>query len=1007
MKKDQEIDKAYNELEAIHFRDMTVKSSCIPLLQTTGEGMKEDADVKRSAKSDVELIQISDDHSDEIPHNFEAGTVTEHKASPKKNDFTGDDVCYFCKNALFYCHHIISCTSTIKSKRGGSGCFKPLDLCALDNLSEANVIEFDLRQLLDLASSLVDEDCDRNIDVSGSSKELASDCNTEISTQVQSHKSGGNMKLNFNLDLALFEQCLLQDELLPGRLIDNLEGEVAVPEVGQKILDSAVNVCHRNGCKNSDSIEIESRRDSMIPPERKMKRVRKSPGMCHSSVAAGIGSKPLNTEYSPLRDGQAETCLYSTNHSPKETPNKPCKLLLSPVSPILGSVLKDVVHKPTQPLPVCSTPKIHKKNLFLGNVMLRPMKEEGGNFTSSTTQHLEVEGEKSVNALMAGDCETLLRLTSPVSYIASLPRPNFDLFSVTQELVSLKPDEERTENFRNEEVCMSTTQDSTMCTVTQLLGMVSKTVSMVKGKEFGVTSQQNTSVDVEELILPSETVEGVLSTEERSKPVQECSYNVPSSDVPSRFSKSHNIAHVSSDSINCAFKDNPSSSSDSVLPESPVPCSQVRKFLCSSASKMTTPSLSCPAVQEMPVDSEKKSEQKYMEHDYLHDGDDDIFADLAMDCHTFTACKRSSSVTSAVVHGVCTVDNLPEADKCDRSEHQEVAECGDDVALKQVVDPVLDSVVAPVTTIVPGITKLSVSAVSNSLQTTAITKSSHSRLSLKCKLKESAKVTCMENLSVKVTESSSDIIACADVKRRNFDKENPSKIIWDENQFAEVSNTASKTVFFDTQKEKNGSKSSEGKADWFVSFGMEKTTLHNKSISENERVTCRAATLDDDSPVTKPHVRNKKINISSSSNESGVLSSCDTNFPLQNTTVVHEKVKDCKSLPVKHSDWLTARKSNSPRLTADVKNNSRFSGNRHMDSCVQVMKTDVIKISLEDDSDFESQKLVRLKKRKQGKDVYTTDRNESRGKTTHVNKKSEVSEYIRAFIVTQCPCSLT
>jgi hypothetical protein len=988
MKKDQEIDKAYTELEVMQFRDITVKSSCIPLLQTTAEDMKENADVKRNAKSDVVLIEISDDHSDEIARNFLAETVTEHKAFPEKNNLTGDDLCYFCKNALFYCHHIISCTSTIKNKRGGSGCYKPLDPCALDNFSEVNVIAFDLRQLLNLASSSVNEDCDHNIDISGTRKELANDYNPENASQVQSQKNVGNMELNFHLDLALFEQCLFEDEMLRRNPVGNLKDEVVVPEVVEKIVHNAVNVCPHNRYRKTDLIEIESRRDSMIPPERELKHVQESPGMCPSSVAAGIVSKPHNIEYSPQRGGQMETSLDSTNHSPKETPNKPCNLLFSPVSPIFGSVLKNVVHKPTRMLPTCSTPKIHKKNLFPGNVMLGTIQEEGTDFTLSSTQHLEVKGEKSVNAVMAGDCEVLLRSNSPVYNIPSLPRPNFDLFSVTQELVNWESDAEKIASVKNEEVCTSTTQNYTMCTVTQLLGMVSKTVNMEKGKEFQVTSQQNTVIDVEELVLPCESVERALSTEERSKPVQECLDNVLSSDVPSRFNKSHTIAHASSDSISYVLKDNPNNSSDYTSPGSPVLCSQVRKFSCGSTNKIT-PSLSCPAVQEMSVDGVKKSEQKYLEHDYLHDSDDDIFADLAVDCHTFTTCKQSSLVTSAAVQGVCTVDNMPEAYKSDRFEHHEVVDCQDDVAAKQIVDPVLDSGAASVTTIVPGITKISDSTVNNNLPTTGVTKPSHSCLSLKCKVKESAKV--MENFSVKITRSSPDIIPFADAKRRNFDKENSSRITWDENQYAEVSNTASKTVSFDTQKEINRSKNSEGQSDWFVSFGTERTTLHNKSINENEGVTCRAPALDDDSPVMKPLVRKRKLNISSTSNESGVLSPCDTNHPPRNTTIIHETVKKCRSLPVQHTGWSTVDTSNSPRLTAGVKNNNNFSGNKHMDSCIPVMKTDVIEISSEDDSDFESQSLVRLKERNQKKVAYKTDRNENQGKTTHFNKKSKVS----------------
>ncbi|KDR10200.1 hypothetical protein L798_15613 [Zootermopsis nevadensis] len=937
--------------------------------------MKENADGETNAKSYMELKEMCNDHSCEIAHNFLAEKISGHKAFPEKNDLTSHDLCYFCKNSLFYCHHIMACSSAIRNKTEDSGCYKPLDPCALDNFTEANVNAFDLRQFLDLENGSVNEGFDHNIDISVIKQKLTIDCNPESASQVQSQKNGGNMKINFHLDFDLFEKCLFEDELLPGNPIGNLKDEVAVPEVDQKTSHSDVNVCPHNRYRNSDLVEIESRRDSMITPKREMEDVQESPGMCPSSIAAGIANKPRNIEHLPLRGGQMESCLDSTNHSPKETPNKPCNLLFSPVSPIFCSAPKNVILKPTRTVPVCSTPKTHKKNLFPR--CLRTVQEEGGNLTSSRTQRLEVKGETSVDTVMAGDCEDLLLLNSLVSNVPSPPRPNFDLFGVTQELFNLESDAKRVEHLRNQEVCTSTTLNSTMYTVTQLLGMVSKTISMENRKEFQVTSQQNTVTDVEELVLPCESVEGAMATEERSKHVQECSENVLSCDVPSKFSKSHTIAHVSSDSINYALKDKPS---DATSPGCPIVCSQIRKYSHSPTNKMT-----CPAVQDVSLNGDRKSEEEYLEHDYLRDSDDDIFADLAVDCCTLTACKQSSPVTSAIVQGECAVDIVPETHS-DRSVNHEVVESEDGIAEKQVVDPVLDFGVASVKTLVP---KISESVVGNSLPTTAVRKPLLSRMSSKYKLKESAKFTCMENLSVKIVGSSLDK-SSAESKRRNIDRESPSRIIRDEIQYAEVSNAASNAVFCDTKKETSRSKNFEGQADWLVSFGSERTVLHNKGISEKERVTCRAPTSDDDSPVMKPLVRNRKINISSISNESVILSPHDTNNPPQNAS--DEKIKQCKSFPVQHCGWLTSRMSNRPRLTAGVNNNNNnnLSGNKLKDSYVPVMTTDVIEISSEDDSDFESQSLVRLKKRNEGKVICETDKNVNQRKTL-VKKKSKHS----------------
>lgn len=1020
MKKDQGADKAHAQHEAAQFRDVTVscdadgegipvsydlkahgpvKSSSIPLLQTAAENVKESAGVKRNAKSsDMEVIEISDDVSDEIAHNFLAEAVTEHKAFSEKKDLTDDDMCYFCKNALFCCHYIISCTSTIKNNRGDIGYYKPVDLSALDNFTEANVIAFDLRQLLNQASISDNEDSDHNTDISVTRKELVNDCDPENACEVKSQKSGGNLKLNFHLDLSLFEQCLFEDKILPNNSICNIKDEVAIYEVDKKAVHNAVNVCPDNSYRNSYLLEIGSKRDSVIPPEREIKYEQESSGMCPSGVAPGTVSKPHYIEYSPLRCGQMEPRLDSKIHSDKETPDNPCNLLLSPVSPIFGSILKNV-RKPTNTLPTCSTPKVHKKNLFSGNVKLRNIQEEGGDFTSSSTQHLEVREEKSVNAVMAGDSEILLRLNSHVSKIPSLPRPNFDLFSATEELVNFESDVEAANTTRNKEVCTSATQNSTMCTVTQLLGMVSKTVSMEKGKEFQIPSQQSTVTDAEKLVLPCEPVKGTLSGKEISKPVQECCGNALSSDIPSGFNKSHILAHMCSDAENHALKDSPSSSLNFTSTGSSRKCSH------SSTGKMAAPSLSYPAVQEeMSTHSEKKSEQKCMEYDYLHDSDDDIFADLAVDCHTFSTSKQGPSVTSAGVQVVCTMEDIHEAVKSDRSEHQKVGECGDDGAGKQIVEPLLDSGVCSVATMGPEMTKISESAGHNGLPTTTVAKPSLACLSLKHKLKESPKITCIKNVSVKFMGGSPNVIP-ADVKRRNFGKENPPRSICDENQNAEVSNTASKNVSFGTDKEMGRNNGFEGQADWFVSLGKETTALHNNSISsKSERVTCKAATSGDDSPVLKPLVRNKKINISSTFNESGVLSPCDTNDPPQNTRISNE-VKKFKSVLAQHSGWLAARKSNSDtsleveegnstRLISRVNKNKNFSYNKQMDSYVPVMKVDVIDISSEDDSDFESQCLVKLKKRYQSRGVYKTHGHEKEGKTT-LNKRSKVRNMLQ------------
>lgn len=858
--------------------------SCSPLHQTAAEIVDIETDEKLS---NTIFVEISDDQ------NSIAATAEQKAVSPKK-DLTNDDLCYFCKNDLFYCHHIVSCISTIKNNRGENKCYKNLDVSALNNFSEANMIAFDLKQLL----SPLD---DHNVDISVEKEKISSHHDYEHASELKSQKDEGDMKLNFDLDFCVFEQCLLGEEMLPENPAGNFKSEMAVSKVDHHVIE--VNASPGNIHSNSAFPKIES----PIQPEGEIKPTQES----FSSVSSGRFS---NTEHTPVRSRQMKA-----NFSRKETPSN---LLLSPVSPIFGSVLKkntpespvlgcvlkNISQNSARTLPVCSTPKVHKKTLFSGKVVLDTVQEEGGDFTSGSTQNLKVKGDGSLNTHTVRGCEQTLN--SPVSEVQALPRPNFDLLSDAQDNGIL---ELGIKNVRN----VDSFTNSAMYTVTQMLDLVDKELNTL----------------------------GVVEPVKVCRSLQDI--------VPRKCIESHVAEDISEKGDKCSDTVNHGSISD------------ITSLVRNSMKTITTSSLSSLTIQKVPIGYEQKSKQT---HSYLHDSDDDVFVDLALDHSMFTKCKQNTSVTSEV-H---TVDNSMEVEtnllgNSDRSQH----DIGDDDSGKQEFDTEVPSVG-------PQITKISkYSTVGHNELTTAVSKPSHSCLSLKQKLKDSAEITCTGN-SLKTMGSKTNI-SSLDPRTIKYDKESLSRIMGDESQYAEVT-----VGVVEKQKEINRIVDFEGQLDWCISLNNQKTVPCGSSVAS----ICKAPS-GDDSLVLKPPVRNRKTNISSASNESRDLSS----YSRKNRIIRHERIKS-KSLPVEDSIWLTARKNNldistssssdSPRLISDVKKHNSSGGNK------PVVKNDD-EISSEDESYFQSPSLVRLKKRHQSKSAVKTDRCKHRRKGTPVNKKPKVS----------------
>jgi hypothetical protein len=718
------------------------------------------------------------------------------------------------------------------------------------------------------------------------------------------------------LDFSVFEQCLFGEEMLPENPAGNFKSEMAVYKVDHHAID--VNAGPDNKHRNSAFLEIEN----PVQPKREIKPMQES----FSSVSSGRFS---NTEHTPVRSRQMEA-----KFSHKETPNN---LLLSPVSPIFGSVLKkptpespilgcvlkNVSQNSKRTLPICSTPKVHKKTRFSGNVMLDTVQEEGGNFTSGSAQHLKVKGEGSVNTLAVRGCKQ--PLNSPVSEVQAVPRPNFDLLSVAQDIGTL---DLGVKNVRNAD----SFTNSAMYTVTQMLGLVDKELNTV----------------------------GVVEPIKICRSVQDI--------VPSTFIEPHAAEDISRKGDKCSDTVNHGNMSN------------ITSVIRNSTKTITT-LLSSLTVQKIPIDYEQKSKQT---HSYLLDSDDDVFVNLALDHNMFTTCKQNTPVTSEV-H---TVDDIMEVDtnllgNSDRSQH----EIRDNDPGKQEFDTEGPSQIS----IAPQITKIpKYSIVGHSQLTTAVSKPSHSCLSLKHKLKDSAKITCTGS-SLK-TMGSKPNISSLDLKARNCDKESLSRITGDENQYAEVS-----VSVVEKQKKISRSIDFEGQLDWCISLNNQKTVPCGSSVASIPKGSSNADLL-----VLKPPVGNRKTNVSSASNESRDLSPYST----KSRIIRHERIKKIKSLPLEDSFWLTARKSNPDTLTSsssdslslisDVRKHNSSTCNKSVDSYIPLVKND-IEISSEDDSYFQSPSLVRLKKRNQSKNAVKTDRYKRCRKSTPVNKKPKVS-YLLCFL---------
>jgi hypothetical protein len=232
------------------------------------------------------------------------------------------------------------------------------------------------------------------------------------------------------------------------------------------------------------------------------------------------------------------------------------------------------------------------------------------------------------------------------------------------------------------------------------------------------------------------------------------------------------------------------------------------------------------------------------------------------------------------------------------------------------------------------------------------------------------------NSSVKTVRNISKISSSADPKTVYFDKYSPN-IIGDEKRYTEVS-----TIVTEMQQEICRNVDFQCQPDVFVALEKESIATCIDSSSHNK------TPVDDDSPVIKPLGRNKKINISSTSNDSEASS---PHHP-QNREIKLERIKKSSSHLIQDSGRLTARKSNlDTSLPLPLEEDD--GGNPQILSVVKKgnnSPSDKTVVHVSSDDDFESQSLMKWKKRSQSKGASKTCRSGNQGKINPVNRKLKV-----------------
>ncbi|XP_069691235.1 Fanconi anemia group M protein isoform X2 [Periplaneta americana] len=884
---------------------------------------------------DVEIIELPSD-SDNVIQGDQPLLTGQAKNEVLDIEEVNDDECYFCKNDLFYCHITPTMPQRKLSKRSFE-CFEPLRPGILANIRKSSLAAFDLTQLLSPPSSP-----ENNVSELKSEDELPVDDKPDNTAEMKLQKAAEDVKPNFSLNCSVFDNFLFEESWTAGNALKN---DLPVLSEAQ-VLTTNTHSDHSRSCGITDEKAPELLQEVVLVED---KHVHESSD--NNRCAPDEVSEQNFGERTPLKTRQTEIYPESVNNCSKQTLVNTSNVLLSPVSPIFNSSVKNCIqespifssHKAGRMLPRCSTPKIHKKSLFSRKRMLEDKKEVeySDNGSSNVGDPAQIGGE------LDEERDSVFNL--PLPEVPCMQKPNFNLFAGSQWYEDFTSSAGNTQTSKNTREKMNvsantlTNTNNSMYTITQFLNVIDRTVSVEKEK----IPKENTLI--RNVSLSDMLKNGDSKIKEESAGIAAIEHTPPktsqSLDSGNDNENPDNLSHVS-----------------------PILCSQIRH----SVQRVTTKVSDLIVPRPKSSGHDKNSEQICVNQNYFHDSDDDIFAGLAIDPHDINPSNHTESgISTSISNKYIPVEISEEKTNLLVKDNSKCNENPPQMAVSNTSRKIVESdsqfsfiTVAPRFTEGPSRAYVAEDDQSNAVKV-------NSRLSLKRKQRDKVEHSIKNGL-VKSSEISPEPKRQKTDTDIESDKERRSLIKWTD--FGEES-------------------------DQFDSVSFNRNPLESNRNTKNEPNNCKTSTPEDDSPLTKNLAKNRRKNISSTSNES-------ENSP--NRDHQAESPGKINPLHLQDSGWLTADKSESspssrakrifPIVSDFKKNNS--TGNKNFENKIeQLQETAVTEIS-SDDFDFASECGIGKRKknrRKLGqKAVGGVSKKTKPGTHVFLNTEAEESD--------DCPC---
>ena len=410
--------------------------------------------VEESKDRDVEIVEINDDIN-----------------TTQAQDTACYSSCILCKNGLFDCQSLLSYDVLHKNIPSVEK-YEPIDLSSIEDVTREEIVAFDVRELVTPPTSPV---------LGKSSAEVY----PKIPVADVS-----SIKPNFDLDFCALEQFFFEEELEFGENIQNPQKVNIYPNIVSSGKNSPSGktkkleeYCHNDITKVKQSFKPEKLNENEFHDEVEL--------ICETSNFSALKNE-LNREDLTPKFTQSMTEEILANDI--ECPSKP-GMLMSPISPILYSQKKskNSSQKCIRKLPKSSTPKVHRKNLFLID---NEVKSES-KLKIKKGFNAENNDDRSFDDLEKQNEDILISNNLPP---ANIPVLNFNLGSYTQLLKNLENLDEdmsvrnvETGNKRDVPVSSNNmASDSSMCSVTQLLNLIDKTSTSTENITH-VTLQRGTS----------------------------------------------------------------------------------------------------------------------------------------------------------------------------------------------------------------------------------------------------------------------------------------------------------------------------------------------------------------------------------------------------------------------------------------------------------------------------------------------------------------------------------